>query len=627
MNLKRIYSFIACGLLMLGTACSPDDYSLGTADVATEDLVEGLAFTVDVDQATNTVTMKSLLGSKYVTSWIHPQGTTTAESATIRIPFAGDYTVQCGVMTREGLVYGEPYSFTINNTNGELLTDPIWTNLTGGQGQSKTWRIDYANGASLAHNGPFYFKGTDDCWESITLGRDLGENADSWAWDADVSCLDWIGITPANFATLTFDLIDGAHVALNGVAAGTYTVDTDAHTLNLPSSAVWYDADNFDFAQDWYSIRLLSLDEYTMSIGIIRKSDPCLISINYVADGWDGVYPSNEGVANAEVTDPYTGEGGDDLTTTVTTEKKWQLVADAPYDWYWWNGAAAAWQSNGFASPNDYGKSWCPAVDEDVASEFSLTLTKKDSNNGTFIAETINGEVTGTYTTDGKAFTFSQPITFVKAEGDQTTVDITSNVFSIVKYEDGGELWLGTAVKSDVKGNTTEYLCAKLTQVVSGGTVENGTRVICDNSKILYGDLEGNGNLRVEIFNTWGSGTASDSPIDITKIKYKESIKVTFTVTGIGSLSTPVTAFLMNSLADVWSAGADNSIEATITGDGTYTVGTTGKVSAPSADSFVFNIDMVSMASATATDLTVGESGVCENVNVTIDSIWIDREE
>jgi hypothetical protein len=186
---------------------------------------------------------------------------------------------------------------------------------------------------------------------------------------------------------------------------------------------------------------------------------------------------------------------------------------------------------------------------------------------------------------------------------------------------------LGTAVKSDVKGNTTEYLCAKLTQVVSGGTVENGTRVICDNSKILYGDLEGNGNLRIEIFNTWGSGTASDSPIDITKIKYKESIKVTFTVTGIGSLSTPVTAFLMNSLADVWSAGADNSIEATITGDGTYTVGTTGKVSAPSADSFVFNVDMVGMASATTTDLTTGDSGVCENVHITIDSIWIDRAE
>jgi len=111
---------------------------LGKANLSADDLVEGLAYTVDVDQATNTVTMKSLLGSSYVTSWIHPQGTTTSENATIRVPFAGDYTVKFGVMTRGGMVYGEPYSFTIDNTNGELLTDDIWLNLTGGgQGCSK----------------------------------------------------------------------------------------------------------------------------------------------------------------------------------------------------------------------------------------------------------------------------------------------------------------------------------------------------------------------------------------------------------------------------------------------------------------------------------------------------------
>jgi hypothetical protein len=195
-----------------------------------------------------------------------------------------------------------------------------------------------------------------------------------------------------------------------------------------------------------------------------------------------------------------------------------------------------------------------------------------------------------------------------------------------VKYESGEELWLGSAVNTDLKGKTSEYLCLKLKEVVASSSQENGTRVICDNSKILYGDLEGNGNLRIEIFNAWGSGTANDSPIDITKIKYKQSIKVTFTVKGLGTLSTPVTAFLMNSLGDVWAAGASNAIDTTITGDGTYTVGTTGKVSAPSADSFVFNVDMVGMGSATSTDLTTGDDHVCPNVQITIDSIWIDRE-
>jgi hypothetical protein len=626
MNLKHICSLLTGALLMLATACSPDEFGLGKANLSADDLVEGLAYTVDVDQATNTVTMKSLLGSSYVTSWIHPQGTTTSENATIRVPFAGDYTVKFGVMTRGGMVYGEPYSFTIDNTNGELLTDDIWLNLTGGgQGCSKTWRIAYADGVTTGFSGPFYFKGTDDCWESITLGRDLGDGADSWAWDADASVLDWIGINPANFGKLTFDLIDGAHVAVNGQAAGAYTVDTDNHKLNLPETALWYDTDAPAFAQDWYNIKLLSLTEYTMQIGIIRASDPCLICINYVADGWDGTYPDGSGISNTPATDPYTGDGNEDLTTTTTTEKTWKLVEDAPYDWYWWNGAAAAWQSNGFASPNDYNKSWCPAADEDEVSDFSLTLSKKNSTSGTFIANTSAGEVSGTYTTDGKKFTFSKSVTWLKAVGSQATIDITTNELTVVKYESGEELWLGTPVKYDTKGTATEYLCIKLSQVVSGGSESNGTRVVCDNSKILYGDLEGNGNLRVEIFNAWGSGTAANPPIDITKIKYKQSVKVTFTVSGLGTLSTPVTAFLMNSLGDVWSAGASNGVDTTITGDGTYTVATTGKVSAPSADSFVFNIDMVGMANATSVDLTTGDSGVCPNVHITIDSIWLDR--
>jgi hypothetical protein len=611
---------------MLVTACSPDEFGLGSANISADDLVEGLAYTVEVDQATNTVTMKSLLGSSYVTSWIHPQGATTGESATIRVPFAGDYEIKFGVMTRAGLIYGEPYTITINNTNGDLLTDQIWVDLTGGQGSSKTWRIAYKDGVTTGFSGPFYFKGTDDCWESITLGRDLGEGADSWAWDADASVLDWIGINPANFGNLTFDLIDGAHVAVNGVNAGAFTVDTDNHKLNLPETALWYDTDAPSFAQDWYNIKLLSLTEYTMQIGIIRASDPCLICINYVLDGWDGTYPDGSGITNAAVQDPYTGSGNDALTTTTTSEKKWALVEDAPYDWYWWNGAAAEWQSNGFASAGDYGKSWCPAVDEDQISDFSLTLGKKDSSNGTFVLNTSNGEFTGTYTTDGTTLKFSRPVTWLKAVGDKSTVEITTDELTIVKYESGEELWLGSAVNTDLKGKTSEYLCLKLKEVVASSSQENGTRVICDNSKILYGDLEGNGNLRIEIFNAWGSGTANDSPIDITKIKYKQSIKVTFTVKGLGTLSTPVTAFLMNSLGDVWAAGASNAIDTTITGDGTYTVGTTGKVSAPSADSFVFNVDMVGMGSATSTDLTTGDDHVCPNVQITIDSIWIDRE-
>jgi hypothetical protein len=253
-------------------------------------------------------------------------------------------------------------------------------------------------------------------------------------------------------------------------------------------------------------------------------------------------------------------------------------------------------------------------------------MAKKDDTSGTFIANTVNGEVSGTYTTDGTTFKFSKNVTWLRAVGSQATINITTNELSIVKYEEGEELWLGSVVNTNAKGKATEYICIKLKEKKSSSS-DNGTRLVCDNSKILYGDLEGNGNLRIEIFNAWGSGTASNAPIDITKIKYKNSIKVTFTVSGIGNLSTPVTAFLMNSLGNVWNATDSGSVTANITKDGTYTVSTTGKGSGASSDSFVFCVDMVGMGNATSTDLTTGDDHICPNVKITIDSIWLDQAE
>jgi hypothetical protein len=526
------------------------------------------------------------------------------------------------------MIYGAPTDFTIDNTNGDLLTDPIWVNLTGGgMGHSKTWRLDFdSDEASIAFSGPFYFMGLYDSWETVTNGYDYKDETKSWLWPADWgSVSSWMGLDPTEFGTLTFDLIDGAHIAVNGKAAGAYTVDTDNHKMNLPETAKWYGGNAADWAQDWYDIKLLSLTEYTMQISIVRASDPCTITFNYVADGWDGVYPDDGSVSNAAVVDPYDGSDNDALTTTTTTEKKWKLVEDAPYDWYWWNGATAAWESNGFSDAKNYSKTWCPALDEDQISDFSLTLTKKDETSGTFVASTVAGEEAGTYTISGSTLKFSTAVTWIQAG---SVIDMTTDELTIVKFDqDANELWLGTPTKYSTTGKVSEYLCIKVAEVKSTGTteVQNGTRLVVDNSKILYGNLEGNGNLRIEIFNAYGSGTKDDSPIDITKVKYKESIKVTFTVSGIGTLNEPVTAFLMNSLGGVWSSGADNGIDTTITGDGTYTVGTTGAGSGADAGSFVFNVDMQGAANQTETDLTPGDASRCPNISVKIDSIWLDH--
>ncbi len=59
------------------------------------------------------------------------------------------------------------------------------------------------------------------------------------------------------------------------------------------------------------------------------------------------------------------------------------------------------------------------------------------------------------------------------------------------------------------------------------------TDVAVDQDKIIYGDIEGNGKIRIEIYNAYGD-TVNDAPIDTTAIAFDESIAVTFTVAGIG---------------------------------------------------------------------------------------------
>lgn len=71
----------------------------------------------------------------------------------------------------------------------------------------------------------------------------------------------------------------------------------------------------------------------------------------------------------------------------------------------------------------------------------------------------------------------------------------------------------------------------KLTQVKDGETTE----VAVDSSKILFGDIEGNGKLRIELYNEYGD-TKADAPLKVSDIFFNESLNVTFTISGIDAI-------------------------------------------------------------------------------------------
>ncbi len=140
MNLKSRIHILLASVVVFLSACTPKEYELGTIDLAPGDLKLGTAFSIEADASNpNIIYLKSLLDPKYTPLWKHPQGRSQEQTVALTIPFPGTYNVQLGAETRGGIVYGEPASFEITTFFEEAVSDPLWTLLTGGVDNEKTW--------------------------------------------------------------------------------------------------------------------------------------------------------------------------------------------------------------------------------------------------------------------------------------------------------------------------------------------------------------------------------------------------------------------------------------------------------------------------------------------------------
>ncbi len=120
-----------------------------------------------------------------------------------------------------------------------------------------------------------------------------------------------------------------------------------------------------------------------------------------------------------------------------------------------------------------------------------------------------------------------------------------------------------------------------------------------DNSKLVVGDLEGNGRIRVEIYNMYGS-TGSNPPVNAQQIKFSKNMIVTFKLSGVSdNLKSGAAGTYYGGLeyadgswgVQFWS-GFNSKYDCAVTGDGTYTVWMeTGGTSAEGAAVFCVDID------------------------------------
>lgn len=145
--------------------------------------------------------------------------------------------------------------------------------------------------------------------------------------------------------------------------------------------------------------------------------------------------------------------------------------------------------------------------------------------------------------------------------------------------------------------------------------------IVPDSSKLIIGDLEDNGRIRIEIYNEFGQ-TKNDPGVDISQINFSKSMAVTFTVKGINDnlKEGAATSFKAGlEFADAswdpsyWSNFSNQKYDAVVTGDGTYTVWM--ETASDVEGAVVFCIDIEGLGAALA------DAG---KIQATVDKIALD---
>lgn len=581
-------SFVIC-LLSFGatlTGCSPDDYSLAKPDLQSEDLVEGIAYSVSVDDQ-NTVTLKSLLDSRYACYWTQPNGRSQGNEVKFQLPFAGEYEVTFGVDTRGGVVYGAPYKFTVSTNNMSLLEDPLYEYLSGGVGHSKKWvPCDRAYGVGQC-SAPVMYCNPDDVLNDGSGDTNIGINHMTPNWDPGFQS--WLIPQDSpymnSYMTFTLDDQNGCSIEeYQGEEGATYKgkwnlnlTDKNRPTLSFTDAFAMHNT-GFNGVCDNYTtdIYITELTPYMLQLATMRTNSEGAwwIIWNFIAEDVKNgtveipsdepsylepqtpVVPAIDDLATKLFTTDINGVTfqGDAMTFTVSD--------DAAYDWLWWNGATLAWES---VTGGKYEADWAPMWG-DEALENELTLTRK----GTY----TYGSQSGTYTLDGTTLAFDQPLTLFTVAGDKRTVALTGSRWTVFKCDPGSELVIGVPEQTDADGNVNTYLVANFVYKPVGGAQAGPVSIPFNNdNRNCY--IEADKYFRCQLYNPWGGDTHAIDPTAL-KVKKNQKVSVTLRLSGFTFTQPAKMCLCLN-----WDATAQGGWEPdcfgydraiTVNGDGSYTV-------------------------------------------------------
>ena len=459
---KYIYSLAAFVMILFMAGCSPDEYSLGDRDLTSDDLVEGLAYSVTPDAKNpNIIVVKSLLPSNYSVTFDTPQGRYNSNEVTLKIPFSGTYKVRVGAETRGGFLWGPNSEFKIDNFYANFVNDPLWAKISGGVGKSKRWKLDVDANKVTKHSdlwaGPLGFWGTDDGWNTCMLGQK--GTGDNWNWTPDIVGNAWL-MKAMDHGYMEFDLIDGAHVTVYNAETGktmkgTYMLDTDNHTITFSDAQLLHNSEHDAVATNWSTnLKLFGLDNDRLQIAALRdhSSDgPCRLCYNFVSqDYWDNWTPGNTGSTNVT---PNLEKGWKNLVLNSSNrEITYKFATEDEGD------------AIDYCNLDGTQKKIGIKANDNIADATLVIYYGESAEKQTYTYTSTDGAITkGTFTlSDGGIFTFSNGLgntSLAPSFNMSTNADNTLRVLSVSHDDYNGtlkNLWLGKSCVDD-QGNVIQY--------------------------------------------------------------------------------------------------------------------------------------------------------------------------
>lgn len=391
-TLYKIFPLLLVSMVLM-TSCQDDDYTLGEMpDKSAIDFEVVQEYSID--EGGNTVVLKNNTPGT-VSMWDYGTGRSTRFVDTVRFAFQGEYVIKFSALTAGGIVEMDPVTITVTDDNLNYVNDPLWTALTGGVGNEKSWVLDID---AKYFDGPFYFYGTNNGWQ----GECLVPDGDCWNWSPVYADNTWL-MPDGDYGVMTFSLQGGpffhAEKPMEGgiEEEGTYFLDADAKILTINDASILrgYKGDNAGIAgiSDWSNYRLFSLDENTMQLGVIRDQDidgegPAQLVYNFVSkeysDNWEPEEPEG---------DPNFDHGDQSEILAVSSTKTWHLDLEVPYNWTNLEGEFLnAWESRA----DIIASGWAPFGDADVENIDDASISF--SADGTVVVTQDDGSTEeGTY--------------------------------------------------------------------------------------------------------------------------------------------------------------------------------------------------------------------------------------